>query len=277
MTVVKPQVHASDLSQVNKCGIQWQRRKGARFGVWPEEEIRPPGIAMTVGTATHLSVATNLQNKIDTGQLITRGHAQQIAVDEVRRLVDVEGVHLAPSQRAMKKTTVDNAVDMVSRLALLHHQVLAPKLNPTAVEAEFVIELPNYPFDLAGTIDIKELGAIRDTKTAAQRPGPDHCKTVQMFTYSYAHLIEEGVLPERVTNDFLVKTKTPQLIVIPDQPTDAWTANLFMRLDRFKDLIASVKKGREPFQPAFSDPASWICTARYCGYHYDCPYWTGRE
>ena len=94
MTTDKPQVHASDLSQLHKCGIQWQRRKGARFGVWSEEEIRPPGIAMTVGTAAHKSIAVNLQNKIDTGQLITRGYAQQIAVDEVRRIVDEEGIHL---------------------------------------------------------------------------------------------------------------------------------------------------------------------------------------
>ena len=277
MPETKPQIHATMLETANKCGWQFVYRYGARFGIWPEEEIRPPSIAIAVGSSVHKSIAENLQYKIDFGSMIPVSQARQIAVDEFKRIKSHEGLYVTSAQSVLLNKSVGEGIDVCSDLSALHRQQLAPSLKPTAVEEKFVVQLKNYPFDLAGTIDVIESKSIRDTKTAGQKPTNDHAKTVQNAIYSYSILISKGFIPDRVTNDFLIKTKVRQLISIPDTPNNEWFQRMFSRFDALAGLITAAQKGDNYFQPASADPSSWVCTARFCGYHNRCKYWSGRK
>jgi len=271
-TQTKPQLHVSYLNTLATCGIQFQRRYGARYGCWHEEEIIPPGIALVTGISVHKSVETNLRAKIETGSLLPREEVQQIAADQFNAL-HAGGMSFTDEEAANINATLGAARDQTVALATLHHSELAPKLNPVAVEKRFVVVLEGFPFDLAGQIDIQEPNAIRDTKTSGKSPSSDATRSMQMAMYSLAVKVESGTLPEKVCLDYLVKTKQPKLVLLEEAPQESWIAPLLRRVERATEIIQAVKEGKQAFMPA--NPNDWMCTEKWCGYARTCPFWSG--
>ena len=270
----RPQLHISMLNMMSKCGIQFQRRYGARFDCWPEEEIVPPGIALVTGISVHKAVEANLKNKIESeGQLLPRTQVATIADDEFRGVWQ-GGMMLTEDEAANISKAFGSAVDQTVALALLHYDNLAPVIKPVAIEEKFVIKMDNYPYDLAGKKDIREANAIRDTKTARAKPADDAVRSMQMACYSLAEKIQRGKLPDSVKHDYLIKTKIPKAITLEAQPTMEWIDPLLRRIERAIEIIQSVKEGKGRFTPA--DPESWICQKKYCGFAVTCPYWSGK-
>ena len=276
----KPQLHPSMLDTLSRCGIQFQRRYGARFGIWHEEEIHPPAVVMAIGTATHKSVERNLQHRIDTGEPISAEEAANIARDEFYRVKEKEGLMLHAAEALDVEGTVGKAVDMSKDLALLHHSDRAPLLDPVAVEKRFVIEMTDLPFDLSGQMDIIVTDGIEDTKTRARSKGEYAAQTPQMAMYATAYKTDpdlgNGAFPATVTVAELLKYQAgPQIKIFQAVPSDLWMQPLYHRIERFAEILEAVKAGKQAFTPA--QPDDWQCTARWCGYARTCPFWSGRE
>lgn len=270
----KPQLHVSMLDMLSRCGIQFQRRYGARFGCWHEEEIIPPGVALATGTAVHTSVEKNLRNKMETkGELLHREEVAAAARDKFEEVWN-GGMMLSEDEAIDPDGTFGKSVDQTVSLALLHHDILAPQIQPLAVEDKFVIHLDNYPFDLSGQKDIRESDCIRDTKTRAATPPADAVRSLQMAMYALSEKIERGKLPDEVRLDVLVKTKTQKIVTLRETPEDSWMNPLFRRVERATEIIQTVKEGKNAFTPA--DPDNWVCSAKYCGYAHTCPFWSGK-
>jgi CRISPR/Cas system-associated exonuclease Cas4 (RecB family) len=270
----KPQLHVSMIDQFARCGIQFQRRYGYRFGIWDREEIIPPGVALVTGIAVHKAVEDNLKNKLATGALLPTQQVQDSARDAVNGLW-AEGVLLTEEEALDSKGALGSTVDQTVALATLHHQIVAPKIEPAAIEERFVISLKNYPFDLSGKKDVREKsGCLRDTKTAAATPPQDAARTMQNAMYSLAEKVERGAYPDTVTLDYLIKTKTPKYEARIVKPDDAFVQPLLRRVERVTEIIESVKAGKQALMPA--DPSNWACSAKYCGYARTCPFWSGR-
>ena len=272
----KPQLHASHLNMLAKCGIQFQRRYGKTFGVGDKNEILPPSTPLAIGTAVHTSVELNLKRKMD-GKETTLDHVEAIARDKFAEQWE-DGLLLSEDETIQEKTiaqtVLDASIDTSVALAGLHWSQVAPGIQPVAVEKKFVLGMNNFPFDLAGTIDVIEADGIRDLKTSATKPNSGILRSVQNSMYSYARKAETGKLPEKFTMDFLVKTKTPKVVTISNVPDETMISTLKARIERAAEIIEAVKSGRQAFSPAFDD--SWVCTARYCGYARTCKFWSGR-
>lgn len=271
----KPQLHVSMLEMMSKCGIQFQRRYGARFDCWQEEEIIPPGIALVTGISVHKAVEANLKHKIESeGQLLAREQVATVADEEFRGIWQ-GGVMLTEDEATNVNKVFGSAVDQTIALALLHHDNLAPIIKPVAVEEKFVITMADYPYDLAGKKDVREKDALRDTKTKAASPPDNAARSLQMAMYAMAEKVAGRGLPSKVYLDFLVKTKTPKVVIREAVPDDSWIQPLFHRIAQAIKIIQSVKEGKGQFTPA--DPESWICSRRYCGYANTCPYFSGKN
>lgn len=269
----KPQLHQSMLDMMSRCGIQFQRRYGARFDCAAQEEILPPGIALVTGSSVHKSVEANLRNKMENdGQLLEREQVAAVARDALTELTNGE-LMLSEEEAVDIKATIGAAVDQTVALATLHHDILAPTIQPIAVEDRWVIELPDYPFDLSGQIDIREEGILRDTKTAKASPPADAARSLQMGMYVLAEQVR-GRMPKLVCLDYLVKTKTPKAITRETVPDDSMMSPVKARINRANEIIKSVNEGKGQFTPA--DPGHWCCTERFCGYARTCPFWSGR-
>lgn len=270
---MKPQLHVSMLDMMSRCGVQFQRRYGARFGIWPQEEIIPPGIALGIGIAVDASVNANLSMKMQSGNLLSEEEVNDTARDAFENVWS-QGMLLTEDEGRDINKTEGDAVDTSIALASLHHKVLAPEIVPLAIQERFVIELSGYPYDLSGTKDIREADCIRDTKTSNKTPEPEAAKSMQMAMYSLAEKVERGALPKSVKLDFLVKNKTPKVEVREATPDESWISPLVRRIERTTEIIEAVKSGKQVLAPAL--PSDWICTKRFCGYAATCPFWSGR-
>jgi hypothetical protein len=259
----------------HRCPIQFQRRYGARFGIWPEEEIIPPSVAAGIGLSVHRSVEVNLKNKKSTKDLLPLEHVIQIARDEFESIWTA-GMLLTDEEAARMEGTKGEAIDMSVALSRLHHGAVAPKIDPEDVEERFVIQLDGYPFDMAGTIDVREKKTIRDTKTRGKRD-PDEPLSLQMRMYSLGHKVLHGSTPEEVRVDVLLKLKNPahELYAAKPLPDSEWYAPLYRRIESMMQVIDLVRRGLMDMPAA--DPSAWCCTARYCGWARMCPAWSGRE
>ena len=272
----KPQLHVSMLEQMSRCGIQFQRRYGARFGCWHEEEIIPPNIALATGSSVHRTVEANLRNKMESdGNPLPIGHIEELARDSVQGFVD-QGLSLTNDEAIDIEKTVGATIDQTVALSKLHYLEVAPLITPAAVEERFVITLDGYPFDLSGQKDVRDTdGNLRDTKTAAKSPSANAARSLQMAMYSLSEKVERGKLPKAVYLDFLVKTKFPKVVIVEATPSEGWIDPLLRRVEQATKIIQSVKEGRGEFTPADAGHP-WACTAKFCGYHATCPFYSGK-
>lgn len=256
--IQRPQLHASALE--TKCFEAFRRR-------YIEGEIIPPGVALIVGTGTHRGVEVNLRSKIDTGQLLPLDAVADAARDGVNHAWD-QGVKLDDEevQKGMKAVKGE-AVDKAVRLAKLHAREKAPDLKPTHVERNWSLEIPGYPFDLVGRIDIQEgLVSIRDTKTSAKTPADDVAtKSLQLKAYSLAVKQIDGNRPENAFLDYLIDTKIPKAQSFPSEQHDD---DFQAVLNRVQTIALAMKTG--VFIPV--EPTHWCCCARFCGYWGSCRY-----
>jgi hypothetical protein len=232
-----------------------------------ENEIIPPGVALIVGTGTHASVEKNLTAKIETGTLLTLDAVKDAARDGVNNAWE-QGVKLNDEEaergiKAVKGEAVDKAV----RLATLHANDKAPSLRPTHVERKWSLELPGYPVDLVGRIDIQEgLVSIRDTKTSGKTPA-ENCadKSIQLKAYAAAVRAIDGTLPQFAVLDYLIDTKTPAAKTFSMVPT---VEDTHAMLARVETVVLAMEKG--VFIPV--EPTHWCCDPKWCGYYQTCRY-----
>jgi hypothetical protein len=263
---------------IARCGIQWQRTSGHLFDVWPEKEIMPPGIALVTGIAVHDGVERNMMAKKEGGKPADRKMIQQWTADRFDKesaaplmLSEDEALHVGKS--------LGKAKDMAVVLVTLHYDQVAPKITPTEVEWKWVVDLPNYPFDLAGRVDIVAGNTIRDTKTNKYRPNIYSPQTLQFKTYCMARKVVTGTRPTKCHADYLVKTAWPKAMTESCKPVAAWDDDVMARIDAATKLIEAVRAGHQAFAPAHPD--AWWCASTYCGFAFKgkggCPYWSGRK
>lgn len=271
----KPQLHVSQMDTLSKCGIQFQRRYGHLFDVWHQPEIIPPSIALVQGTTVHKVVEKNLSHKMQTGQLLPDQAIRDLAAMAWEAETE-QPLWLSPDEEQLGLKAIGAAKDQAIGLSVLHHVAAAPIIDPIAVEEKFVIVLDGFPFDLAGTVDIRERDTtIADTKTKGQTPSANAAQSIQLGMYTISEQVNHGRTPKALRLDVLVKNKTPKYVRIEGQVTEQLLAATNSRIERAAELIESVRAGKQAFTPA--DPEHWCCTARFCGYARTCPFWSGRE
>ena len=243
----KTQISSSMISGMWKCGIQVQRRYGKDLGIGIENEIIPPGIAMAIGTSTHEVVAKNLKHKMKNKELLPREEYIDLARDNWNMFYP--DVMLTEDEAVNSKKTQGESTDKAIKLASVHYDLVAPQLEPVAVEEKFVIQMPNYPFDLKGTKDLREKGFIEDLKTSKNSASGNLADSLQMRMYSMAEVIEgkenpDRGIPDMVHVDQLRYLKSgPKWTRYSMKPTKSWIGQILPHIEKFitKKTIGLIK------------------------------------
>lgn len=262
-TAKRPQLHTTALNMA--CGEAFRRR-------YIEGEIIPPGIAIVVGIATDRAVSKNLEHKRDTRELLPVEAVADSARDSLNNVWDSSAVKLEPEELEIGlKAAKGQAVDKAVRLSVLHATDKAPEIEPTHIQRKWSLELPGYPMDLVGTIDIQEGShSIRDTKTTAKSPPAEAAeKSLQLTAYSLAVRVIDGAAPERVALDYLIDTKTPQAKTLE---ATRGAADYKALLARVETLTLAIERG--VFLPV--SPDHWQCSIKWCGYAPSCRFFVNR-
>lgn len=254
---MKLQLHKSGLEQLSKCGVFFERRYilGERF---------PSTISQAIGTATDASVNADLVAKCEAGELLPVEAVQDIARDTFEQEWQTGLIADGDNEGAGKGAAVDSTVS----LAALHRIELAPAITPISaahIQRQWVLDVDGLNIQLAGTIDIQEPGAVRDTKTSAKTPGQSEAdSSLQLTMYAMA-LYALGEPTENVALDYLVRLKKPKAVTLTSRRTLVDFDHLLERVATAERVIAS-----GVFAPAPLD--SWWCSGKWCPAHSTCPY-----
>jgi hypothetical protein len=257
----KPQLHVSGLETLSKCGVQFEN-------IYIKNLREPPGISLLVGKSTHRVVEKDLRHKIEHKALLSLEEVKDTARDAMVNEWKAGEVKLDEEELALGlKAVKDKAIDKTVRLSSLHHSELAPWIQATHVERQWSVELPGYPMDLAGTLDIQEgAQAVRDTKTSAKSPNEKIAEeSLQLTAYAMAVKVIDHVEVNEVKLDYLIDTKEPK------HRTFTSTRDP----DDFRVLLARIEAATVAIQKGVFIPAretDWWCSHKYCGFHSTCPF-----
>lgn len=260
----RPEVHAWQLDMFGRCEVQYE------FRVMEGLVIRP-GMALIVGTGTHSAVEMTLKHKLERGTLAPLEQMTEEGRDVVRAHFTAGNFVLSAEQQAERSAQgwADFAVEQTVGLAGLYQRVVAPGATPLHVERPWQIIVPDRPFDLGGRIDLDEGQAgLRDLKTKAKKPSKgDADQSVQLTMYRMAKRVLDGVYPERLRIDYLVKSDPPRAWYQETARTEAHEQAFLRRLDKVAQAME-----RGVFAPTGRGSDHWWCSPKWCGYWSRCPY-----
>lgn len=258
----KPQIHWSSLDLLWKCGIAFEFRYIRKIRVEPPSTLH-------VGRGVDHAVMENLSEKIATGALLPIEKVKDLAADATRASFDRDGVSLADDEPQNPLLAADQAVDRAVRLAALHAEQLAPKIDPARVQAAFALEVEGFRFDVVGTRDIDERNnTIRDLKTAKKSPARTAAQTSDQGTlYALAKwVIDRAPTPVRFALDTLVDLKSGVKAVVLESTRSE---------DDFQAIANRIANAEKVILAGAFTPArqsDWWCSLQYCGYAPMCPY-----
>lgn len=257
----RAQLHYSGLDRLQGCGEAFYR-------IYIVGEKQDANVSMMVGTAVDKATARNLENKIITGKLLTTDQVESIARDSFEIEWKLRDRVLSQEERlAGEAKTKGDGIDKSVRLARLHHQVIAPTINPTHIQRKWAISIPGFQFDLVGEIDVQEgAEAIRDTKAKGKSPNENEVHYSDQLTgYHLAVFVLDGFMVKKVMLDCVIDNKVP-VAKVYTSTRDADDHRVFLnRVERAADII---EKGA--YTPA--QPTDWRCSKKWCGFFDTCKF-----
>lgn len=249
----KPHLSISQLEMFAKCPKQWEYRYV--YGI-----KTPPGVAATVGKGTHAANEKDLRQKMDWGVLMTEDEVKDTAADSLRAAWEREQPVVRDGD-----LTQGQAVDQTVALTSLYHRLLAPKLEPVALERAFLIEIPDLAHDVMGVVDVETPTMIRDTKTSKRSPDRDAAARSPQLAAYHLRATLDGQPGKGVALDYLVKNQRPTLVTVEATPTED-DHNAFLG----RVALASQAITAGVFPP--TSPSNWWCTQKWCGYWDRCEF-----
>ena len=242
----KRHISYTQLNMFLRCARQYEYRyiKGIR---------RPPSGALVVGRSWHEAVELNYRQKIQTGEDLPLGHVTDCFSDSFEKAFNEE-VELKEGENPgrLKDTGI--------QITEVHHQNIAPMVQPLEVEKEFVLDLgPNFPYVLKGFWDLIEKHGIVDNKSYSRVPSQsDVDRDIQLTIYSTAYrAIYQKIEPE-LRLDCVIKNKVPRVAQLSTTRTNADCTWLLGLVEK---VAMAIKGGIFP-----PNPCGWHCSPKFCGF-----------
>ena len=262
----KPQLHVSGMNRLLMCGEDYRFRN--------VENVRvSPTFRLLEGTAAHRAAEMALRRKA-LGEIVDLEELVVFSRDVLTQEVTTQGARLIGDEIAAGLEARTNlAMDFVTDMAQLIHRDVLPMVDPideNHVEWRWVIELPDQPYDLAGTIDVVENdGTVTDFKTKTGSPPGNAADVSEQLTwYAMARLVHAGAIPLRLRLLYLVRTPKTGKIYVKELPTTRCAEDIDVAARRIQIAMRSITSGI--FLPAQAD--SWKCSAAYCEFHSQCSF-----
>lgn len=252
-------VSPSGLDSFFRCGEQYRRTK-------IEGERIPPGIALVVGGSVHKASEFNFKQKLSTETDVGLEALQDTVATNYAKTLDERGVFLAPDEAPGAKKLLGEGKDTAVGLMKPYHDDFAVYIQPEIIEARTTLDI-GIDLPVVAVLDLYTKDKrLSDLKTAARSWSQGKADTSTQATI-YREVVKAltGEYPDKITFDILVKTKTPKLQTLETSRTDE---DLRIVAKRFRQMIRMVSAGI--FPPA--EPDGWICSPRFCGFYFTCPY-----
>lgn len=244
-------ISSSQLTMWMRCPKQYEFR-------YIKDVKIPPRISMARGTSAHRAWEVDHLQKVQS--------KENMAIDDVKSVYSDEFDKRATEIEIMPDEDAGKIKDEGVRMVEVYHENISKRVQPIAAEEPFTIDL--HGFQMKGVIDlITDAGEIRDAKTSSKKKSEipfDHY--IQMAIYAKAKPEYDNF----ILDNAIVSPKKSELESLTLNRSDL----PFDRVERYMEAFSeSLTKGI--FPP--TSPDAWVCSAKWCGYHTMCPYFTGKK
>jgi hypothetical protein len=245
-----------------RCREQYRRR-------YILGERERPGGALIWGSADHFAHEQNFRQKIDSHEDISASEVKLAFAEGFDQAVERNG---GETEIEWGKDSPGSMKDEGTALVAAYHSIASPKIQPTAVEVDFRLEVHGSAVPVVGRVDLETAGPGIERKTAKRSSSKVEAKwRLQGLIYQLARLKE-------IDYHISVKTKTPAILT-PEQHPGLALPYIPGRVAAAERLIAHTATSiasdyaafgpDEPWQGALSH--DWSCD--YCGYRPTCKWW----
>lgn len=253
-------ISPSQLVTYRRCPEAWRRR-------YVEGDIRPPGVAAFIGTGVHMADQEAFKVKLNCGLGLPPSQMADIAVAELDRRIESEGMQVDRS------LAIDTAYghDAAAAIARMHSVTVVPSYAPAMVESGFSIELPTAGTKLVGFVDlVDDVGRVIDIKTTGRsRSVRDVRESTQLTVYALAAMQATGSIPSSVLLDVTNRDDRTRKVLESTRGVDDFRA----LASQVTAVLTGIRSGS--FPPAAE--GSWYCCRKWCGYFADCKFVAGRR
>lgn len=256
---------ASSVNTFLRCGRMWYFAYVAGIKV-------PPTLRLIRGIAVHKAVEVNMFQKLTS--------KEDLPVDDVLDAYDTSWNTEAADGLLIEESVKESpgeAKDKGYELVQLHHEKVAPNIQPLWVEQPVQFTINGIPFsgqiDLAHEVpnldpdpEAEAMGLeIVDTKTTARKPSGDSY-LLNMTGYALASRQITGKKESNTRLDYLVAVKDPYYL-----PVSAGGPTSDAQIERFANVVESVAGAIEAgrFVPNGLIGSPPACS--WCGFRKICP------
>lgn len=261
--MVKRENHQSDLNLFEFCGecfrlekIEGKRGRGNFF--------------IARGRGLHRSREHNFRQKILSFVDLPVDDLKDAARDEIVKSVNEDKIALVEELAGLGKKgasakIIRHTLPMVER----DRELLMPRVQPWYVEKILKVELPDWPFDLTGKLDV--IGTdefIYDSKTSinkmSQADADDAYQGTHYWLMGRAFL---GHNPKGFKYHVLVETKSGKRFAY-ELETTRTEKQIYALMLRYERMDKAIKAGI--FAPCHR--GSWKCSPKWCSQFTNCQF-----
>lgn len=259
----------SSYSLFKRCPEKWKRR-------YLDREYEPSSPSMLLGTAVGAAERDSWSQQIDTGTRLDVVEVLDAYDDAWKLAMEREGDRVAWDGEKPARVK-----DQGAKVLPVYHRLVAPMVEPIAVEREFVVRFPGLQWSFKGYFDVEEEHNVPDMKVRSRSRGlvsaEEAAADVQPTSYLFARRAE-GLSANRFEFHSLVQPGKRE----PSGPRDVLVTPTYRtgeQLDAFAlDLFAVAAEiaWRAEYE-VWTGPAKgvWWCSDRWCGYHAKCQFGGG--
>jgi hypothetical protein len=233
-----------------------------------EKLIRPPGIALLVGSGSHKGFEIAMRQKIDTFENLPPNDVRDAAVAGFDERFAESGALLTNEEESKgTATVVGESRDRVAAIAHFWAVLCQPNYQPTEVEKAILIPCEaQIGRNIIGFVDMLTPEVVVDWKTGKKKLSHrDVESSVQLATYTLWHHREYGGYPTAVIEQIAEGSQTTAVCRTVKHTKEDHRRLLL----RAQCIIRTIEAGN--FPPC--DPGSWWCSRKFCGYSSECPYY----
>jgi len=256
-------VSVSRLTMYARCPAQYAFR-------YMEGLVKPPGVAMLVGSGTHTGAEVGMKHKATSGENMRPDDVRDAAVAGFDgRLGDGDVELTADEQSRGRPVVVGEARDRVAALSHFWAAAIQPgywPMDAESVERRFRLPIES-DLDLMGVVDlVTREGAVVDWKAGKRAVSQNEAdSSLQLTAYALHHQWAAGRPPSEVQLAVIQEARETKHYVRRSSRDRTDYAILLRRIEMMKQAERA-----GIFPPC--NPDNWWCSVRFCGYWRECPH-----
>lgn len=248
----RPHISHSQLSKLEDCSLNWYFRyvKGIK---------KPQSIQMLAGTCFHHAMATNFDQKIETGINLPEESVLAAFSDMFDTAVTADAVELKVGQSPSKFK--NQGLLAVSA----YYKDYGCAITPGLVEHEMVAQIPGTDYNFVGILDLRKSdGTVVDFKLTGKKWSEDQALNKQVTAYAF--LLGQSDI--NFEFHVVLRADKPKVQVIPVKQTHLEINEFLDYVDSSLELMEDIRSGA-----VSPEPRGAYCNEHMCSYYQECQAW----